>query len=237
MQEDLAVAIGDAAIDGVAAHDGNDVRILLGLVFPEDLGVVLQVERKDRVRERPMDIHDVADDERPAFVAAQNAGRERPRHLQLADVVGRDLLELRVPMVGVISCRHRPFFRVLRHPDQFIIRVSSAGSNSCNGAEAGCEQEIAHQCPPCDGGRGLTDTRTLRSAAGRHPSDGKSFRQRVTALRGTRGTCTRAPPSLRRNVRIPVDLTPLKPETVAKVYARLCADRNRKHSTSTPTSR
>jgi hypothetical protein len=28
--------------------------------------------------------------------------------------------------------------------------VSSAGSESCNGAQAGCEQEIAHQSPPCD---------------------------------------------------------------------------------------
>ena len=91
-----------------------------------------------------MDVHDVADHQRPALVAAQDAGREGPRHLQLADVVGRDLFELRVPMVGVIACRHHPFFRVLRHFDEFIVRLSSAGSERCNGAEAGCDQEIAH---------------------------------------------------------------------------------------------
>jgi hypothetical protein len=38
-------------------------------------------------------------------VAAQHAGRERPRDLQLACVVGGDLLELRVAMVGIISRR------------------------------------------------------------------------------------------------------------------------------------
>jgi hypothetical protein len=67
-------------------------------------------------------------------VAAQDTGREGPRHLQLADVVGRDLLELRVPMVGVIAGRHHPLFRVLRHFDEFVVRLSSAGSERCSNA-------------------------------------------------------------------------------------------------------
>ena len=37
VQEDLAVAIGDAAVNRVAAHHRDDVRILLGLVLPDDL--------------------------------------------------------------------------------------------------------------------------------------------------------------------------------------------------------
>src|SRR5262245_26055472 len=41
MQEDLTVGICEAAIDRVAAHHGNDVWILLGLVLPEDLRLVL----------------------------------------------------------------------------------------------------------------------------------------------------------------------------------------------------
>src|SRR6267154_1674369 len=116
----------EAAIDRVAAHDGNNVWILLGLVFPEDLRVVLQIERVDRVRERPMDVHDVTDHERPTFVATQNASRERPCHLQFADIIGGDLLELRVALVGIISCRHHPTFWVLRHSDQLIVGMSSA---------------------------------------------------------------------------------------------------------------
>jgi hypothetical protein len=81
-----------------------------------------------------MDVHDVADNQRAALVAAQNASRERPRHLQLADIVGRDLLELGETLVGVIARRHHPFLRVLRHLDQFFVGVSSAGSDRCNGA-------------------------------------------------------------------------------------------------------
>ena len=93
MKEDLAVGVGQAAIDRVAAHHWDDVGILLGLVFPEDLAVVVEVERKDGVRERRMNIHHVADHERGAFVTAQNAGRKRPGRRDLMDVIGVDLLE------------------------------------------------------------------------------------------------------------------------------------------------
>ena len=55
MQENLAVGIGQAAVDRVAAHHRDDVRILLRLIFPEDLAVVVEVEREDGVRERRMD--------------------------------------------------------------------------------------------------------------------------------------------------------------------------------------
>ena len=93
MQEDLAVGVGEAAVDGVAAHHRDDVGVLLGLVFPEDLAVVVEVERKDGVREWRMNEHHVADHERRAFVSAQNAGRESPGRRELVDILGVDLLE------------------------------------------------------------------------------------------------------------------------------------------------
>src|SRR4029450_5224642 len=124
--------------------------ILLGLVFPKDLRLVLQVERVNRIRERPMDVHDIADHERRAFMAAENPRRKRPCHLQLADIVGRDLLELGVALVGIISCRHYPIFWVLRHSDQLIVGMSSARSEGRYGAHASAEHEIAHRYPPCD---------------------------------------------------------------------------------------
>src|SRR5262245_9700400 len=221
MQEDLAVGIGKPAVDRVAAHDGNDVRILLGLVFPEDLGVVVEVERVDRVRERPMDVHDVADHERPAFVATQHAGRKRPRHLQFADVLGGDLLELRVAVVGVISCRHHPIFRVLRHFDEFIVGMSGAHSEDRYGAYASREQEIAHRYPPGDNAAG-DRRKSTRSAAGRHPFGGKSIRQRVTAQRGARSRhfLILTPRLAYEYVRIPVELTSLKPEAATKSIPR-----------------
>src|SRR6476660_233285 len=174
MQEDLAVGISESAVDRVAAHDRNDVWILLGLVFPEDLGLVVEIERVDRVRERPMDIHDVADHERSTFVATQDASRERPCHLQFADIIGGDLLELGVALVGIISCRHHPALWVLRHFDEIIVGMSSARSEDRYGAHASAEQEIAHRYPPCDSTAGDDGPRV---AASRHPFEWKSFRQ------------------------------------------------------------
>src|SRR5262249_28839505 len=139
-----------------------------------------------------------------------------PRHLQFADVLGGDLLELRVTVVGVISCRHHPIFRVLRHSDEFIVGVSRARSEHRYGAEASREQEIAHRYPPCDNAAG-DRRKSTRSAAGRHPFGGKSVRQRVTAQRGARGTSLTpyASPAY-EYVRIPVELTSLKPEAARK---------------------
>src|SRR5262249_54612397 len=168
-----------------------------------------------------MHIHDVADDERSAFMATQNAGRKRPRYLQVADVLSGDLLELRVPLVGIISCRHHPVLWVLRHSDQLIVGMSRARSEDRYGAHASGEQEIAHRYPPCDSAAG-DRRKSTRCAPSRHPLDGKSFRQRVTAQRGARHVSfgTYAPPSLRRYVRIPVVLTSLKPEAARKIYSR-----------------
>src|ERR1700747_422018 len=195
MQEDLAVGISEAAVDRVAAHDGNNVWILLGLVFPEDLGLVVQIERVDRVRERPMDVHDVADHERPAFMATHNARRNRPCPLQLADIIGGDLLERRVALVGIVSCRHPPIFWVLRHSDQLIVGMSSARSEDRYGAHASAEQEIAHRYPLCDSTAGERRDST-RCAASRHPFDGKSFRQPCHSATEALGTYfgTYAPP-------------------------------------------
>ncbi len=74
MQEDLAFCIGDAAVDGVTAHHRDDVRILLWLIFPDDLAIVGKVQRIDDVREWRVDIHDAVNNQRRAFVAAQNTG-------------------------------------------------------------------------------------------------------------------------------------------------------------------
>ena len=169
MQEDLAVSVSEAAIDRVAAHDGNNIWILLGLVFPEDLGVVLQVERVDRVGERPVDVHHVADYEGPAFMATQNTSRERPCHLQFADIVGGDLLELGVALVGIVSCRHHPIFGILRHFDEIIVGMSSARNKDRYGAHACGEQEIAHRYPPYDSTAGDRRKSTCRAASRTHP--------------------------------------------------------------------
>ena len=92
-QEHHPVGVAETAVDGVAAHHRDHVRVLLRLIAPQDLAVVVQVQRKDVVRERRVDIHDVADHQRRAFVAAQHAGREGPRDAQVAHVVAVDLVQ------------------------------------------------------------------------------------------------------------------------------------------------
>src|SRR5215472_10870313 len=52
-------------------------------------------------------------------------------------------------MVCVVPCRHYPVFGVLRHFDEFLIRMGRTCSKAGSSAEANFEQEIAHQSPPC----------------------------------------------------------------------------------------
>ena len=118
--------IGDAAVDGVAAHDGNDVRILLGLVFPQDLAVVLQIERIDDVRERRVQVHHVADDQRAAFMAAQHAGREAPFDLQVLHIVLVDLVKRRIALVRVVAGLHDPIARIFAHLRQVVVGEGKA---------------------------------------------------------------------------------------------------------------
>ena len=112
MQEDLAIGIGHAPVDRVTAHDGDHVRVLLGLVFPDDLAVVVQVERINDVRKRRVDIHDVPDHQRRAFMPAQDAGRECPSDLQLAHIVLVDLVQPGIARVGIVAGLDRPLLGI-----------------------------------------------------------------------------------------------------------------------------
>ena len=145
MQEDHAIAIGDATVDRVAAHHGNDVRILLGFVLPDDLIVLGKVKSIDLVRERRVDVHHVTDDQRTAFVAAQHAGRECPGDLQLADVRGVDLVQLRVARIGVVARRHDPALRILRHLAEFVICTGGACGERRDSANTGRQEYLAHR--------------------------------------------------------------------------------------------
>src|SRR5208337_5438880 len=105
MQEELAVAIREAAIDRVAAHHSDDVRVLLRLVFPENLAVVVEVQCKDGVREWRVNIHYVANNQRRALVSPQNASGEGPDRRELVSVVRVDLLQFRIASIRVIARR------------------------------------------------------------------------------------------------------------------------------------
>src|SRR5690606_4755041 len=75
--------IGHTAVDGITAHDRNDVGILFWFVFPKNLAVIVEVEGVYDVGERRIEVHDAVMDERTAFMSAQNTSREGPLYLQI----------------------------------------------------------------------------------------------------------------------------------------------------------
>src|SRR5690606_12375712 len=83
VQEDGVVRVGEAAVDGVTAHHRDDVRILYRFILPDDAAVVVQIEGIDDVREGRVDIHDVPNHQRPAFMAPKDASREGPVHPEI----------------------------------------------------------------------------------------------------------------------------------------------------------
>src|SRR5262249_7938784 len=107
-------------------------------------------------------------------------------------------------LVGIISCRHHPIFRVLRHSDEFIVGMSGAHSEHRYGAHASREQEIAHRNPPC----------------GSTPIRWEDFRQRVTAQPRRRAALT---PRLayEDTSGLPLHLTYLKPKAAIILFLRL----------------
>ena len=127
MQENLAVGIGHASVDRIAAHDRDHVGVLLGLVFPDDLAVVVQVERIDDIRKGRVDIHDVPDHQRRAFMPAQHAGGKCPSDLQLAHVVLVDLLQLGIACVGVVAGLDRPLRWIVNQRLKIAVGRGHAG--------------------------------------------------------------------------------------------------------------
>src|SRR3984893_11570510 len=105
-----------------------------------------------------MHIHDVADHQRTAFMAAQNAGRECPRNLQPADILGSDLLELGVTLIGIIPGRHNPVFWVLRHLHELVVCMGGPRGEDRGSTQAGRKQKSAHRNLPTDNAR-MTDAR------------------------------------------------------------------------------
>ena len=69
-----------------------------------------------------MNVKGVPDNQRTAFVAAQHAGGERPRNLQLAHVAPIDLGELAVTGIGKVARLRRPVVGVAHVSRQ--VRIS-----------------------------------------------------------------------------------------------------------------
>ena len=73
-----------------------------------------------------MQIHHVADHQRRTLVAAQHAGGEGPRRLQLADILRGDLIQRRIALVVVGDGRHHHIGGIGLRLDQ-IVAVGALG--------------------------------------------------------------------------------------------------------------
>ena len=146
-QKDHPVGIGHAAVDGVAAHDRDDFRILLGFIAPQDLAVVGQIQGEDIVGERRVDIHDVPDHQGAALVTAQNAGREGPGHPQIAHVFAVDLVQFGITMVGVIAGLDCPLFGLGRLGQDAFVGIARRARQKQHGDRA-VQQSFHGFIPP-----------------------------------------------------------------------------------------
>ena len=94
---------------------------------------MVQVKRIDGIWKRRMDIHRIANHQRPAFVTTKHAGRKGPGDLQLPGVAGVDLVELGIARVGVVALLHDPLLRIL---GQFVQCLVGARSRYLYSSEA-----------------------------------------------------------------------------------------------------
>ena len=112
VQDDHAIAVGDTAIDRVAAHDRNDVRILVRLIVQDHATVVVEVEREHVVRKWRRQVHGVADDQRATFMAAKHTGGERPNRMEVLHIGSIDLIKRAITLVSIIARGHNPLISV-----------------------------------------------------------------------------------------------------------------------------
>ena len=158
VQEELAIGILQTAVDGVAAHNRDHGRILLGLVLPNDLVLVIEIEGVHDVRERSVEVHHAADDEGRTLVTAQHAGRERPSNLQAADVLRVDLVECRITGGIVVALLHAPVILVSDTLNNAIIgqrrcrEGSRRNQSTCEYAFAHCASSILRFLPRLQSG-------------------------------------------------------------------------------------
>src|SRR6202030_4277301 len=99
----------------------DDRRILLWFILPQDLTILVEIEREDVVGERGVDVHDIPDNEGTALVTAQHSRRERPQRAEILGIVLVDLVQFAVTPVRIVAGGHGPWVRVFRELHQLII--------------------------------------------------------------------------------------------------------------------
>jgi hypothetical protein len=90
--EQLAIGVGRATIDEIAAGHRNRILIGTRIVFPLDLPRTIEVDGVDDEGLRCLEIEHAVDHKRAAFVPTQDAGGDLPADFQVFDVGPVDLV-------------------------------------------------------------------------------------------------------------------------------------------------
>ena len=107
--DDLAVSVDRAAVDRVATGNTDGCGVDVGPVLPfERIAFAREIEGVENIWERCDDVHRVAEDERLAFMAAEDTGRKAPDRAQPSGVARRDLRQAAVARRRIIFAGHRP---------------------------------------------------------------------------------------------------------------------------------
>ena len=182
VQEEHAVGIGEAAVDGVAAHHRDNGRILLGLVLPDDLAV------SSRSSAYTMFGNGVCTYIMLPITRAQpswprSTPVEKVQATFRLDVVRVDLVEWRIAGVSVVTLLHAPVIRVADTLNNAIIRQ--------RGCREGSRRPAKHSRVR------FCALRFLLSRGSCHACKRRSHRQRVTTPYFTDRVFPLFPPGLR----------------------------------------
>ena len=140
--------VRETTVHDVATRNRDRIRRLLWRELPLlRCARLAQIERVHLVREGAVEIHRAADDERIALVSAQRARGHRPRHMQVLDVRGGDLIEGAIALEIVRPPGHDPLVCILGHRLQ-ILRVDACSANgeTCDDRPRGETCDTVHKC-------------------------------------------------------------------------------------------
>lgn len=139
-EHQLAVGIRGTAVDRIAARHRHRALILLRGVFPQHLATVIlrrQVDGEHVVRIRTDHVHDAADHQRLAFVAARGVGFHLPRHLQILDVVAIDFGQQAMPGSRPIPPQLSALLALAVNSLSVSTTAVAAGAATCAAARRG----------------------------------------------------------------------------------------------------
>jgi len=88
--------------------------------------LIVKIKGEHDVRNRCVNVHHIAENQRTTFVTTKNAGGELPCNPEVVDVTSVDLVKLRIALTIVVTTRMNPLIRVILKLQKFLVRQGNA---------------------------------------------------------------------------------------------------------------